>query len=52
MAGLGYVVARKGVSQTVPALLEKESFLADPDLIGPILEETGRDFRSVFTDGR
>ena len=52
LASLGYVVARKGVKQTVPALLEKESFLADPDFIGPILEETGKDFRNVFTGGR
>jgi iron(III) transport system substrate-binding protein len=52
LASLGYVVARKGVKQSVPALLEKESFFADPDFIGPILEETGRDFRSVFTSGR
>lgn len=52
LSTLGYVVARKGVKQSVPALLEKESFLADPDFIGPILEETGRDFRSVFTGGR
>jgi hypothetical protein len=40
------------VKQSLPALLEKESFLADPDFIGPILEETGRDFRNVFTGGR
>jgi iron(III) transport system substrate-binding protein len=33
LAGLGYVVARKGVKQSVPALLEKESFLADPTLL-------------------
>jgi len=52
LANSGYVVARKGVKQSTPALLEKESFLADPDFIGPILEETGRDFRSVFTGGR
>lgn len=52
LASLGYVVARKGVKQSVPALLEKESFLADPDFIGPILEETGKDFRAVFTGGR
>lgn len=52
LASLGYVVARKGVKQSVAALLEKESFFADPDFIGPILEETGRDFRSVFTSGR
>ena len=52
LVNLGYVVARKGVKQSYPALLEKESFLADPDFIGPILEETGRDFRSVFIGGR
>ena len=52
LATLGYTIARKGVKQSTPALLEKESFLADPDFIGPILEETGRDFRSVFTSGR
>jgi len=52
LASLGYVVARKGVKQGVPGLLEKESFLADPDFIGPILEDTGKDFRSVFTGGR
>jgi iron(III) transport system substrate-binding protein len=52
LSNLGYVVARKGVKQTTPALLEKESFLADPDFIGPVLEETGKDFRSVFTGGR
>ena len=52
LATLGYVVARKGVKQSIPALLEKESFLADPDFIGPILEETGKDFRRVFTSGQ
>jgi iron(III) transport system substrate-binding protein len=52
LASLGYVVARKGVKQSLPPLLEKESFLADPAFIGPILEETGRDFRNVFTGGR
>lgn len=52
LASQGYVVARKGVKQSVPALLEKESFLADPDFIGPILEETGKDFRAIFTGGR
>ena len=52
LSSLGYVVARKGVKQSVPALLEKESFLADPDFIGPVLEETGRDFRNTFTSGR
>ena len=48
LASLGYVVARKGVKQSIPALLEKESIFADPDFIGPILEQTGKDFRAVF----
>jgi iron(III) transport system substrate-binding protein len=48
LASLGYVVARNGVKQSVPALLEKESIFADPDFIGPILEQTGKDFRAVF----
>ena len=52
LSSLGYVVARQGVKQSVPALLEKESFLADPDFIGPILEETGKDFRAVFGGAR
>lgn len=52
IASFGYVVARRGVKQSVPALLEKESILADPDFIGPILEETGRDFRNVFMGGQ
>jgi len=32
--------------------LEKESILADPDFIGPVLEETSRDFRNVFIAGQ
>ena len=52
LATFGYVVARRGVKQSVPALLEKQSFLADPDFIGPVLEETGRDFRNVFIGGQ
>ena len=51
LATFGYVVARKGVKQSFPALLEKESILADPEFIGPILEETGGDFRNVFMGG-
>ena len=52
LATFGYVVARKGAKQSFPALLEKESILADPDFIGPILEDTGKDFRSVFMAGQ
>ena len=46
------MVARKGAKQNVSGLLEKERFLADPDFIGSILEDTGKDFHSVFTGGR
>jgi iron(III) transport system substrate-binding protein len=52
IASFGYVVARRGVKQSVPALLEKDSILADPDFIGPILEDTGREFRKIFTGGK
>jgi iron(III) transport system substrate-binding protein len=48
----GYTAARRGVKPTVPALLEKDSMLADPEFIGPVLEETSREFRKIFTDGR
>jgi iron(III) transport system substrate-binding protein len=52
IASFGYVAARRGVKQNVPALLEKDSILADPDFIGPILDETGREFRKIFTGGK
>jgi len=52
IASFGYVVARRGVKQSTPALLEKDSILADPDFIGPILDETGREFRKIFTGGK
>ncbi len=48
----GRVVARKGVKQRFAALVEKESVLVDPEMIGPILEETTREFRAIFMDGR
>jgi iron(III) transport system substrate-binding protein len=52
LTSFGYVVARRGVKQSVPALLEKDSILADPDFIGPVLDETGREFRRIFTGGK
>jgi iron(III) transport system substrate-binding protein len=48
----GRVVARKGVKQRFPALVEKENIVVDADYIGPILEETGKQFREVFLAGR
>jgi iron(III) transport system substrate-binding protein len=52
LASFGYVVARRGVKQSVPGLLEKDSMLADPDFIGPVLDETSKDFRAIFTGGK
>jgi iron(III) transport system substrate-binding protein len=52
IANLGYVVARRGIKQTTPALLEKDAILADPDFIGPILDDASKEFRRIFTGGK
>jgi iron(III) transport system substrate-binding protein len=44
----GRVVARKGVKQRFPELVEKEPFLVDVDFIGPIMEQTGKEFGQIF----
>ena len=44
----GRVVARTGVKQRFPELIEKESFLVDVDFISPILDETGKQFRKIL----
>ncbi|MGH7771580.1 MAG: ABC transporter substrate-binding protein [Candidatus Binatia bacterium] len=44
----GRVVARKGVNQRFSELVEKESLLVGVDYIGPILEETNKEFRVIF----
>jgi ABC-type Fe3+ transport system substrate-binding protein len=44
----GRVVARKGVKQRFPELVEKESLLVGVDYIGPILEEINKEFREIF----
>jgi len=44
----GRVVARKGVKQRFPELVEKESFLVDVDFIGPVLDQSGREFSQIF----
>jgi iron(III) transport system substrate-binding protein len=44
----GRVVARKGVKQRFPELVEKESFLVDVDFIGPILDQSGKEFSQIF----
>jgi len=48
----GRVVARKGVKQRFPELGEKESIAVDIDFIGPILQETSKEFREIFIAGR
>jgi iron(III) transport system substrate-binding protein len=44
----GRVVARKGVKQRFPALVEKESFLVDVDFIAPLLDQSGKEFSQIF----
>ena len=44
----GRVVARKGVKQRFPELVEKEPFLVDVDFIGPILDQSGKEFSQIF----
>ena len=48
----GRVVARNGVKQRFPDLVEKKSSLVDTDMIGPILTETSKQFWEIFTPGR
>jgi iron(III) transport system substrate-binding protein len=44
----GRVVARKGVKQRFPELVQKESFLVDVDFIGPIMDQVGKEFTQIF----
>ncbi len=44
----GRVVARKGVKQRFPELVQKEYFLVDVDFIGPIMDQTGKEFSQIF----
>ena len=44
----GRVVARKGVKQRFPELVEKESFLVDVDFIAPIMDQLGKEFSQIF----
>ena len=44
----GRVVARKGVKQRFPELVEKEYFLVDVDFIGPLLDQSGKEFSQIF----
>src|SRR6266850_2502205 len=44
----GRVVARKGVKQRFSELVERESLLIDVDFIGPILDQSGKEFGQIF----
>jgi iron(III) transport system substrate-binding protein len=44
----GRVVSRKGVKQRFPELVEKDSLLVDVEFIGPILDQTGKEFSQIF----
>jgi len=48
ITSFGRVVARKGVRQRFPELVEKDYFLVDVDFIGPIMDQTGREFSQIF----
>jgi iron(III) transport system substrate-binding protein len=48
----GRVVARNGVKQRFPELMEKKSSLVDTDMIGPILSQTSKEFREIFLPNR
>ena len=48
ITSFGRVIARKGVKQRFPELVEKESFLVDVDFIGPIMDQTGKEFSQIF----
>jgi iron(III) transport system substrate-binding protein len=44
----GRVIARKGVKQRFPELVEKEMFLVDVDFIGPLMDQMGKEFGQIF----
>jgi iron(III) transport system substrate-binding protein len=48
ITSFGRVVARKGVKQRFPELMEKDPFLVDVDFLGPILDRVGKEFTQIF----
>ena len=48
IAAIGRVVARKGVEQRFPALLEMEYLLVDFDMIGPVLSKSTQEYQEIF----
>jgi len=45
-------VARKGVKQRFPELIEKDFILADEEMLGPVLNKSIEEFNRLFVTGR
>ncbi|MBI2987589.1 MAG: extracellular solute-binding protein [Deltaproteobacteria bacterium] len=48
----GRVVARKGVRQRFPELVERQAIPVPLDFIAPLLEDSSRQFREIFVEGK
>ena len=48
ITSFGRVVARKGVKQRFPELMEKDPFIVDIDFLGPIMDRVGKEFTQIF----
>jgi iron(III) transport system substrate-binding protein len=48
ITSFGRVVARKGVKQRFPELMQKDPFLVDVDFLGPIMDRVGKEFTQIF----
>ena len=48
----GRVVARKGVRQRFPELVERQAIPVPLDFIAPLLEDSSRQFRKIFVEGK
>ena len=48
----GRVVARKGVKQRFPELVERPAIPVDLEYMAPVLEESSKQFREIFLDGK
>ena len=44
----GRVSARKGIKQRFPELMDKELFHSYVEFIGPIMEQTAKEFGQIF----
>jgi iron(III) transport system substrate-binding protein len=52
VTSFGRVILRKGVKQRFPELSEKEPYVTDAEFLGPVLEESAKEFRQIFLSGR